>query len=49
MIHSESDLAAAIQAAAGRPVVLDFYADWWHVYGLYCKLVAQCSKSMLKC
>ncbi len=28
VIHSESDLAAAIQAAAGRPVVLDFYADW---------------------
>ena len=28
VIHSESDLAAAIQAAAGRPVVLDFDADW---------------------
>ena len=28
VIHSESDLAAAIQAAAGRPVVLDFYANW---------------------
>ncbi|OYU98058.1 MAG: hypothetical protein CFE45_17965 [Burkholderiales bacterium PBB5] len=27
-VHSEAELDAAIRAAAGRPVMLDFYADW---------------------
>ena len=28
LVHSSADLDAALQAAAGRPVMLDFYADW---------------------
>ncbi len=27
-VRSEADLDAALKAAAGRPVMLDFYADW---------------------
>jgi len=27
-VHSEADLAAALQQANGKPVMLDFYADW---------------------
>ena len=27
-VHSEAELDAALQAARGRPVMLDFYADW---------------------